>query len=73
MKFIVKIVVIALSNVAVCSQDFGDHAIFEKTASINSGKNIVREFNNFSLRTIKERKEKRYNYFNVKYINLFIN
>jgi len=67
MKFIAAIVVIVLSNVAVSSQDFDDHAIFEKTANTNSGKNIMRKFNNFSLNTIRGRKEKRYNYFNVKY------
>jgi len=60
MRFIAVIVVIALSNVAVCNQDFGDHAIFEKTASTNSGKKIVRKFNNFSLNTIRGRQEKRF-------------
>lgn len=43
MRLIAAILVVALSDAAMCGQDFGGHALFVRTADADPGKKNTRE------------------------------
>lgn len=52
MRLITTILVVALSDAAMCGQDFGGHALFVRTADADPGKKNAREFYESALSAI---------------------
>lgn len=54
MRLIAAILVVALSDAAMCGQDFGGHALFVRTADADLGKKNTRGFYESVLSAIVE-------------------